>query len=146
MVVAAGASLRYTLGMRVTSALSVLLLAACSTPQPLRGPSDPDPFVGGVRQKPLTASEVRKIVQRYQGQIDGCFYRERLNSARVSGYVFELDIPNEGTRQTVRRRSATIEGQRLLEECLTHALQSISFPAHVGSRLRVELPLDPAPQ
>ncbi len=121
----------------------VALVAACaSSPKPQK--QDASLFKSAVRAKPLDAEEVGTMVNEAGASISACYHRERLSTDKVSSYVFELDIPNDGLRQKVTRVSASIENQTFLEECVTKVLSGLRFPSHSGKDLKVRIPIDPA--
>jgi hypothetical protein len=121
----------------------MLAVAACaSTPPPTAKP-DPEPAViDGVRQQPLTESEVAASINQQQRRISDCYARERLNAAGpLSDFEIRLKIPVDGSAPKGQVVRASIPGQMMLESCVVDTLTSLRFPAHNGATLVIDVPI-----
>jgi hypothetical protein len=132
---------------RLVAAAFGALLAACAHPEYNSQRNAPDPdWKDGVRQKPLTAEEVTQEVNGHLEELQKCFSRERLNASAVSAYTFRMEIPNDGSPPKVALVSNTPppkEDQLFLVNCLSDVLRRIKFPAHVGEKLKIDVPIQP---
>jgi hypothetical protein len=124
-------------------ALAGATLAGCaSAPPPKRSVADEDPWINGVRQRPLSEEEVDATIKKNRERVVGCYRRERLNNdGKLSDYVFRLEIPADGKAPKVSAVSATVAGQRALELCLSDTLAALRFPPHAGAKLVLNVPI-----
>ena len=121
---------------------ALVLASACATSSPPAG-GEVDPWHDGIRQSPLSPVDVGHEVDRHSDALSGCFEQERLNSTALSDYIFEIEIPNDGSPHRVRRLHAGVEAQVFLEQCLTDVLRLLEFPPHVGGWIKVQVPIEP---
>jgi len=125
--------------------LAVLLAGCASAPERVPQPEAND-WKATIRQRPLSPEEVRDMIAARGDALGACYARERLSADKLSGYVFELEIPNNGSRHTVTRVHASVDGQAILEECVTGVLAGVEFPAHTGAPFKMQIPIEsPAP-
>ncbi|MBK8012568.1 MAG: hypothetical protein IPK13_14550 [Deltaproteobacteria bacterium] len=150
-----GGRTRHVHLLRVLSRLSLLSLGhvavlgscACASSTPAPQSTEKPLYIGGIRQRPLTVDEAASMVGSRSTELSRCYGRERVNldASRLSDYVFQLQIPTDGTKPAVTVQKATDPKQKMLESCLMTVLASTRFPAHVGKPLTINVPIE-APQ
>lgn len=130
--------------MRLWLALALVSLIACAAaPTPLPPPR-PTGYDNTIRPDPLSAEEVREIIGTRIESLNACYLRERMSTSTLSSFIFELDVPNDGTQHAVQTLHMSVAGQEILSECLQRVLVSLKFPAHSGGPFKVQVPIQPA--
>ncbi len=119
----------------------VLALAffACASEPPTRSaPAE----IGGVRQRPLTEAEIESKIRDQADALRTCYGRERYNlNVDLSDFTFKVGVPNDGTPSTAEVQGTVPENQQLLSECLSQVLRRVHYPAHVGAKITLMVPI-----
>lgn len=119
-------------------AWALVLCACASEPPPRSAPLE----VGGVRQQPLTEAEVESKIRDQADALRACYGRERYNlNVDLSDFTFKVAVPNDGTPSTAEVQGTVPENQQLLSECLGQVLRRIHYPAHVGAKITLLVPI-----
>lgn len=128
---------------RCLASIALASAAACAPAPPPKMETGGPRFVDGVRQEPLTIDEVHERVLKERRKIGQCHRAERLNSTTVASVTFHLTIPNTGGVPTVKLIASTRPEQRALAACVGDILRALTFPAHVGETIELDLPIEP---
>ena len=118
-------------------------LASCAAERPPRAQPETPEYVDGVRQKPVSATEVEHQVSTRRAKLAGCYRTERLNSPSPARFLVELAIPNDGGEVSVSVLTAEPAGQDILQACILQSLANLRFPPHVGEPFRLRVPIEP---
>ncbi|MEL6189110.1 MAG: hypothetical protein AAFU79_31195 [Myxococcota bacterium] len=97
-----------------------------------------------MRQRPLEVAEVERALGAISHRLTNCYKRVRLSLGLVapSNYVVRLRVENAGDPPVAEVVKASQKGQEPLERCLVQELEALRFPAHVGSALVIDVPID----
>jgi hypothetical protein len=130
----------------VLAAISAGASIGCATaPPPKMEKADP------IRKDPVTAAEVEGKARLKAEKISQCYRAERMNvginapggADALTRFVVRIHVPTTGERVAVTIVKSSRSDQTLLGECITKALQQLTFPPYVGNPLDLELPIEP---
>ncbi|MFO0726213.1 MAG: hypothetical protein U1E65_20685 [Myxococcota bacterium] len=104
-----------------------------------------------IRKDPVTAAEVEAKARGKADKITQCYRSERMNvginapagADALTRFVFRIHVPTTGEKVGVTILKSSRADQVLLGECITKALQQLTFPPYVGNPLDLELPIEP---
>lgn len=120
--------------------LLALALFGCATPPPPK--AGPPLEVNGVRQAPLTQEEVEAKIRGQADQLRTCYGRERYNlNVDLKDFTYKVTVPPDGTPSSAQVQGEVPENQILLSECLAEVLRRIRYPAHVGAKITLMVPI-----
>lgn len=95
-----------------------------------------------MRQQALTEAEVESKIRDQADALRTCYGRERYNlNVDLSDFTFKVTVPSDGTPSTADVQGTVPENQQLLSECLSQVLRRIHYPAHVGAKITLMVPI-----
>ena len=123
----------------VAGAWLAVFIGCASAPPGRVGPR----FEDGIRQTPLTPREAEGRLRGTVSEVEVCYQREVLNLIEgMSNYVFEVSIPTDASKPTIKILEETVPGQIDLRTCLIETFGRVRFPAHVGPPITLRVPVE----
>lgn len=125
--------------------LLFLMFGCAASPPPVMVKADP------IRKEPVTGPEVEAKIKGVSDKIMNCYRAERMNvginapagADALARFVFRVRVPTDGSKVGVTVAKSSRPEQHMLAECVSGVLKRLSFPAHAGQPLDVEMPIEP---
>jgi serine/threonine protein kinase/outer membrane biosynthesis protein TonB len=91
-------------------------------------------------QGSLSRSDVYKTIDKYQGQILGCYERRLLDKPSLSGrVVFTWTVAANGSVNSARQRSSTVSDAKV-SQCVLKIIRKMKFPQPEGGEVEISYP------
>lgn len=88
----------------------------------------------------LAREKVAKVIQKHQGEIQGCYEQELLSSPGLSGKVtFDWTVTRQGNVSGVSQKSSTL-GSAAVANCIMDILRGLKFPKPKGGSVTISYP------